>query len=167
MSSCILLSKIVEALDIQSDESSSYLDKNTGEVITLTHDNFRAAEDGESLDEYAQWERQDIQMAKKILNDDQNTYVALPTKFDVNEYQIMEKFCFSVEDQEICDTLCNAIRGRGAFRMFKDCICRFGIADNWYKYQNKVLKRMAIDWCEADDIAYKDDLKDSAKLEGE
>ena len=163
MSGSVLLSKIVEALDIQSDENSSYLDKNTMEVVILTHDDFRAAEDGESLDRYAQWERENIQMAKKILNDDHNTYVALPTKFDVNEYRIMERFCFSVEDEEISDTLCNAIRGRGAFRVFKDCIYRFGIADNWYKYRNEALKRMAIDWCETNDIAYEDDLKNSAK----
>jgi len=161
MSVCVLLSKIVEALDIQSDEDSSYLDKITGEVISLKHDDFSVAEDGESLDDYAQWERENIQMAEKILNDCHKNHLELPTKFDVHEYRIMEKFCFSIQDEEICETLCNAIRGRGAFRMFKDCIYRFEIADDWYKYRTKVLKEMAIDWCEANDITYEDDVKDS------
>ncbi|MHC4411358.1 MAG: UPF0158 family protein [Planctomycetota bacterium] len=161
MSICVLLSKIVEVLDIQGDEDSSYLDKKTGEVISLRHDDFSAAEDGESLDNYAQWECENIQIAEKILNDCHKNYLELPTKFDVNEYRIMERFCFSVQDEEICQTLCNTIRGSGAFRRFKDSIYRFGIDDNWHKYRNEALKKRAIDWCEANDIAYEDDLKDS------
>jgi len=159
------LSKIVEALDIQNDEDSSYLDKITSEVISLSHDDFSAVEDGESLDDYAQWERENIQMAEKILNDCHKNYLPLPSKFDVHEYRIMEKFCFSVQDEEICETLCNAIRGRGAFRRFKDCIYRFEIADDWYKYRSESLKEMAIDWCDANDIAYEDDVKDSGRQE--
>jgi len=160
MSVCVLLSKIVEVLDIQGDEDSSHLDKITGEVISLRHDDFSAVENGESLDDYAQWERENIQMAEKILNDCHKNYLPLPSKFDVHEYRIMENFCFSVQDEEICETLCNAIRGGGAFRRFKDCIYRFEIADNWYKYRAEVLKEMAIDWCDANDIAYEDDVKD-------
>jgi len=161
MSICVLLSKMVEVLDIQSDEDSSYLDKNTGEIITLRDEDLCAAEDGESLDDHAQWEQENIQSAKEILSDSHDAYLALPTKFDVNEYRIMERFCFSVKDEEISEALYNAIRGRGAFRMFKDCIYRFGIADDWYKYRGEALKGIAVDWCMANDIAYEDDLKDS------
>ena len=165
MSGCVLLSKIVEALDIQGDEDSSYLDKNTGEVISLRLDDLSAVEEGESLDDYAQWERENIQMAEKILTDCHKNYLKLPAKFDVHEYWIMERFCFSVQDKEICETLCNAIRGRGAFRRFKDCIYGVEIADDWYEYRAEVLKEMAIDWCEANNITYEDDLKDSGRQE--
>jgi hypothetical protein len=165
MSICVLLSKIVEALDIQGDEDSSYLDKNTGEVISLRLDDFNAAEDGESLDDYAPWERENIQTADKILKGCHKNYLPLPSKFDVHEYQIMEDFCLSVQDEEISETLYNAIRGRGAFGRFKDCIYRFEIADDWYKYRAETLKEMAIDWCEANDIVYENEAKDTGRQE--
>lgn len=57
------------------------------------------------------------------------------------------------------ETLCNAIRGRGAFSKFKDCIHRFEIAENWYKYRAETFKEIAIQWCRDDDIKYNDDLK--------
>ncbi len=163
MSHTVLLSNIVEALDGQGDENSAYLDKNNGEAIILMSDDFRAIEDDVSLDNYSPWERENIQMAKKILHDCHKTSLALPTKFEVNEYRIMEQFCFSREDEEVCDTLCNVIRGRGAFRMFKDCIYRLEIAGDWYQYRSERLKEIAINWCRVNDIIYEDDLNDPAK----
>lgn len=47
MSGSVLLSKIVEALDIQSDENSSFLDKNTMEVVILTHSERDAKKNGD------------------------------------------------------------------------------------------------------------------------
>ena len=69
----------------------------------------------------------------------------------------MEQFSLSIEDQEISESLYNAIHGRGAFRFFKDSIHRFGIADQWYKYRDAALKRIAIDFCEANSIEYHQD----------
>ena len=66
----------------------------------------------------------------------------------------MERFCLSIEDDDMCDDLCNAIRGRGAFRRFKDGIHEYGIADDWYKYRDDTVREIAIDWCEAHGISY-------------
>lgn len=81
-------------------------------------------------------------------------YLPLPTKFDIHEYSIMERFCRSREDDEMRDDLCDAIRGRGAFRRFKDSIHEHGIADDWYKYRDEALREIAIEWCEENGIPY-------------
>ena len=66
----------------------------------------------------------------------------------------MERFCLSVDDEDMRDNLCNAIRGRGAFRSFKDKIHEYGIAEDWYQYRDAALRDIAVTWCEAHGIAY-------------
>ena len=54
-------------------------------------------------------------------------YLPLPDRFEINEYQIMERFCLSVDDEDMRDDLCDAIRGRGAFRSSKTGCRRMGL----------------------------------------
>jgi hypothetical protein len=78
----------------------------------------------------------------------------LPSKYDINEYKIMESFCLSIVDQEISDELYYSIKGKGAFRRFKDMIKRFGIENYWYQHQDEAIKQIAIDWCNENGIAF-------------
>jgi hypothetical protein len=148
----VKLKDIVDELSFQIDEGSSYLNAATGEVVAVTHDALRAAENDEPLEDFAEWQRDMIRTAKDILETDH--CLPLPTKFDVHEYSIMERVCYSIEDDDICDDLCRAIRGRGAFRRFKDRIHEHGIADEWYRYRDEALKEIAIEWCEENGIQY-------------
>ena len=66
----------------------------------------------------------------------------------------MERFCLSVEDQAISDELYYAIKGRGAFRRFKDRIHRYGLAEAWYQYLDEALEKIAKRWCEEHQIDY-------------
>ena len=81
-------------------------------------------------------------------------YLPLPDRFEINEYRMMERFCLSVDDDDLRDDLCDAIRGRGAFRRFKDRMQAYGIAEAWYRYRDAALREMAMAWCEAHGIAY-------------
>ena len=60
----------------------------------------------------------------------------------------MERFCLSVDDDDIRDALCVVIRDRGAFRRFKDRVQAYGIAEAWYRYRDKALREIAVAWCE-------------------
>jgi hypothetical protein len=66
----------------------------------------------------------------------------------------MERFCRSVEDDDMRDDLFNAIQGSGAFRRFKDSIHKHGVADDWYKYRDDELREIAIAWCDENGISY-------------
>jgi nitroreductase len=71
-----------------------------------------------------------------------------------NEYRMMARFCLSVDDEDMRDDLCNAIRGRGAFRRFKDRIQAYGMAEAWYRYRDAALREIAMAWCEEHGIPY-------------
>lgn len=71
---------------------------------------------------------------------------------------MMERFALSVNNEEISDSLYTAIKGRGAFRRFKDEVRRFGIEEDWYRYRDEKFKELAIEWCEDNKIDFTDDL---------
>lgn len=152
MAVTVKLKDIIEGLEFQSDEGSSYLNTTTGEVVDTTDYELRAAEDETPHEHLPEWQIEALRVAKSILETDD--YLPLPTKFDIHEYSIMERFCRSKEDDEMRDDLCDAIRGRGAFRRFKDSIHEHGIADDWYKYRDEALREIAIEWCEENGIPY-------------
>ena len=151
----VKLDEIIEGLEFQSDESSSFLDKTTGKVVLISDYEMRAAEDDEPIEDFPDWEQDLLRIAKEIV-DETGNYIALPTKFDIHEYSIMERFCLSLDDAEMSDTLYSLITGGGAFRRFKDAIHEYGIADDWYKYRNDVLKEIAIEWCKEKGIEFEE-----------
>ena len=154
----VKLSDIVAAIDFQMDEFSSYLNRNTGEIVTISDEEFRAVEDEEPLEDFPEWERENLQIAREILGDSGRVYVQLPTKWDIDEWRMMDRFArWAVEDEQASEELQFAIRGRGAFRMFKHLIHRLGIADQWYEYREQALREIARDWCEANGIPYVED----------
>ena len=150
----VKLSAIIEGIDFQSDEGRSYLHTATGEVIYITDEELRAAEEEAPLDDFPEWQHDQIRMATEMLETDH--YLPLPDRFEINEYQIMERFCLSVDDEDMREDLCDAIRGRGAFRRFKDRVQVYGMAEEWYRYRDAALREIAIAWCEAHGIASTD-----------
>jgi uncharacterized protein UPF0158 len=148
----VKLSDIVEGLEFQSDECFSYLNTATGKIISITDEELRAAENDEPLEDFPEWQHDAIRIAKDIVETEH--YLPLPDRFEIHEYQIMERFCLSVDDEDMRDDLCDAIRGRGAFRRFKDRMQLYGMAEEWYQYRDAALREIAMAWCEAHGIAY-------------
>ena len=147
----VKLSDIIEGLEFQADECFSYLNMTTGEVVSVTTEELRAAEEDEPLEDFPEWQHDAIRIARDIVETEH--YLPLPDRFEINEYSIMERFCLSVDDDDLRDDLCDAIRGRGAFRRFKDRVQVYGMAEDWYRYRDEALREIAIAWCEEHDIA--------------
>ena len=148
----VKLQDILEGLEFLTDEGTSYLNTTPGEVVYVTTEELRAAENEEPLDDFPEWQHDAIRIAGEIVETDH--YLLLPDRFEINEYQIMERFCLSVDDDDLRNDLCDAIRGRGAFRRFKDLIQAYGMAEAWYRYRDAALREIAMSWCEAHGIAY-------------
>jgi hypothetical protein len=148
----VKLSDLIEEMDFQSDERSAFLNRITGDVVSVTDEELRAAENDEPLEDFPEWQHDVIRIAREVVETDH--YLPLPDKFEINEYRIMERFCLSVDDDDMRNDLCNAIRGRGAFRYFKDRIRAYGITDEWYQYRDGALREIAVAWCDAHGIPY-------------
>jgi hypothetical protein len=150
------IGEIVEAMDLQTDEITAFLNQRTGEIVTILAEEFNAVANQEPLEDAPEWERADMRMAQEILGNERD-FLRLPTKEKIDEYQIMERFCLSVRDRKISEGLYVSIKGKGAFRRFKDQILRLGIADQWYKYREEAIKQMAIDWCKSHRIDFEEE----------
>jgi len=150
----VLLQAIVEALEIQFDESYSFLDLETGQVETISAELLRKAEEsGEDDDaDVLDWQQEEWEIAKLIVSTDR--FLKLPTKFDVHEWAIMEDFARSVTSDRIRNDLLNAIHGAGAFRHFKETLRRHRIEPAWFTFRSEALREIAIDWCEEHRIQY-------------
>jgi Uncharacterised protein family (UPF0158) len=67
---------------------------------------------------------------------------------------VVENFCLTVSDQRKQESLLRAIKGKGAFRRFKDKIIDFEIEDQWYSYRDERFKQIAIKWCQDNNVNF-------------
>jgi len=155
MKAIVSIKDVVKEMDVLSDEHLAFLNRHTGELVTLSNEEISAAEEDDNIDEYPEWQRDMIIKAKEVINSDD--YLALPNKFEIHEYHIMEQFCYTVEDDKVRGYLLDKIRGRGAFSRFKDAIQMNGIEEEWYRFRQEKLEKIAIDWLEANQISYTKD----------
>ena len=152
----VSLKEIVNRLDCFVDGWNCYLNKKTGDIVEIQREYLSIAEESEDddLSEYEDWEQDAIREAVDVV-ESWGDYVELPDREEVNEYRIMENFCYSQEDDKLRSKLCYAIDGKGAFRRFRDAIIQHGIEEEWDSYKDKTLCETAREWCEFNQIDYK------------
>lgn len=159
------LSELIEALELQSDQVEDYLDLQTGRVVHIWDSLMSAVQEGddEALEGLEDWEREGIEDAKAIVADSGERFVAAPDKFDFHEYPHMEGFIETLEDRAAAEQLWRAIKGKGAFRYFKDTARRLGLLDQWYKDRDDAIKQHVLAWAEKRQIPLVDDTARSPK----
>jgi len=156
MGTVVNLKEIIAEVDLLPEESTSYWSKKTGKVVLITDEIMEAAEGGAPLEEYPDWMHEPITIAGDILKHGAD-YVALPSKYDINEFRIMESFCSGQKDPKITETLLQDIKGRGAFRRFRNRMHELGLEREWYKFKEEALKKIAIEWCQENHLKYIDE----------
>lgn len=152
----VRLKDIIDEMEMLMEDSRKYLNKETGTIITVSTEELSIAEDSEEDDdfsEYPDWQQESLKDALDVIVNEDN-YIELPDKWEINEYDIMEDFCGSVKNDRMSNALYSAIKGRGAFRRFKDSVIRFGVENDWYRFREEALMRIAIEWCESNEIIF-------------
>lgn len=144
------LKALAEAMDCQMEGYSAYLNVETGEIVEVSDEDLGKVEMGEE----PEWS-EDEDLLREIIERPE-VYRALPSKYDIHEYNIMRDFAHAQEGR-LRDDLLRAISGRGAFRYFKDTIHRYGVAERWYAFKEEVLKEMAREWCEKEGLVINGD----------
>ena len=134
-----------------------FLNIRTGEYVMVNEDYLRKVEHMKNLQDLSGVQEFEKEEIMEILDIEENfeDYEALPTKFDLDEYSIMEDFIETLEDRKVIERLEEAIIGKGAFRKFKDTLSTFGLNETFYNYREQVFLEIAKEWCEARNIPYK------------
>jgi len=151
----VSLKEVAQELDNLFDEMTAYINRETGELHTVSGEDARLTEDEEEGEEedLPEWQKESVAKAKEVLNND--AWIALPGKFEIHEWQIMQDFAESVTDEKLSADLFRAIQGKGAFRYFKDTLDRHGIQDDWFKFKLQALEKIAAEALDVAGIAYK------------
>lgn len=153
----VSLNDIVQEMQIISDTMTVYFKRSSGEFITVTDEYIHASECDESLDDRPEWEQDAIRMTEDVLaHEDDGDYVPLPSRYDIHEYSVIERFCDTVSNPKVANDLFRLIAGRGAFRRFKDAIRRHGVEDGWYRFRDEEYKEIAREWCKENSITWRE-----------
>ena len=166
----IELDDLAFALENSSWETNHYLDLETGQVVMVDTDTWRQLEDiyGEAYDpasdqsfdlaevleqlDLPEWQRQVLLEAYHI-EVNSSRYLTIPHGDSYEGYNDMEAFIFTVEDRDLQDRLWQAIRGRGAFRRFKDTLASHRRERNrWFEFKDGLMERRVLDWLASEGI---------------
>lgn len=151
MAKIVSLQEIVDILEVPSQETESFLNRETGEIIYVTEDD-RFELEAQDPHVVPEWQREHLAKIREVLNTDR--LVQLPGAYDVHEWSIIERFCGTVADTQARDQLVESIHGKGAFRLFRNTLERFGLQEEWYTYRRFAFEQIAREWLEANSIQY-------------
>ena len=146
------LKDVVNEMQMASDELTPYINRKTGELITVTDDELRLAEDSQSDEDLPDWQAETLPKVREVL--DSPDFIALPDRFEIDEWSIMRHFSSGQPNPAHRDELLDAIHGRGAFRMFKMTLDRLKLREEWFRFRDDALETIAIDFLELHDIPY-------------
>jgi hypothetical protein len=155
----VKLSELIEALEFDSDERVTKVDLQKGCVVTVDCSVLSAVEEENEapLGELPDWQNDEVDIARAIAADSGERFVDAPDKFDFHEYRQIERFIGTVADAGTADQLWRAIKGKGAYRYFKDTASRLGVLQQWYEYRDEAMKEFVRDWAEAHQVPIVDD----------
>jgi hypothetical protein len=152
MTTTAKLDELIDALEAQSDSLLAFLDRETGVVELISDESLSLSEsEPEEIASLPQWQREEAELAVRIETTDR--YLALPNRFDVNEWNIMNDFCHQVARENIRNGLLRAIQGNHAFRRFKDKIADHDMWEEWNRFRRGAFEEIIRDWCEENGIS--------------
>lgn len=126
--------EVLQALEGAGMEIEYYYDTKNQEILMIF--------DGMINGEY------NPELMEEIREGFVEDFIPLPGRYDINEYRMMESFIYELPVGRNQSVLEQAIRGKGAFRRFKDCLYNLGMEKNWYGYRDAAYEQIARNWCE-------------------
>ncbi len=152
MEAVVSLGEVVGQLELLTEGLTFYLNRLTGVIHGLRDEEADMIEEGNELEDIPDWQRNELPLIREILESED--WLPLPTQFDIHEWAIMDEFAGSLKDSALRDAVRVAIRGKGAFRIFKNIIYERGIEQDWYQFKALALEQIAIEWLDEHQIPY-------------
>jgi hypothetical protein len=151
-------------------ELSRFLDLETGEIILIQDDLSRYLE--QISDEYGEqlqagqdlnsiletlnvpdWRKEAIRDAVRVEAGFGKRFIRVPAADSYEGYRDMEDFIATLENPRLQNQLELAIRGRGAFRRFKDVLLEYPAErQSWFEFQDARLMQRVLGWLDSNGI---------------
>lgn len=156
----VSLRAVVREMDVFGDDWAAYLNRKTGEIVSVNDEAIRLVEDDEEPEELddgsSEWSDEELAIARAVV--ESSDYLRLPGRDEFEEHRIMTAFAAAQEDDALREDLLCALAGRGAFRRFKDLVIARGRAEAWYAWRDEALAEIAAGWLEVNGIVFVRDL---------
>jgi hypothetical protein len=165
------LDELAIALDTDFSELHQYLDLETGRIVPIMQEKAWELEeiydeiyDEEgnrvvTLEDYLQqrddpdWQKEMMLEADRVEQGYGTRYIRVERDDPYDDYRAMERFIDTVNDAHLREHLWSAIRGRGAFRRFKDLLARHPqVQEDWFAFKDARLRKRVTNWLEFHDI---------------
>ena len=148
----VRLTDVVNEMDVLNGEWRVYLNKQTGEMVTATPENEGLLEDASAAERAAAWQLEQLPKIREAL--DSEDWIALPDRFEIHEWSIMERFVMSLDDDTPRERLERAIHRSGAFRRFKDAVQELDLREAWFRFRDRAFEEIAVAWLEDNGVPF-------------
>ena len=137
----IPLKQVIQAIEEANEAFTRFWDAKTGKTVYLA--------DPLMTD----MTEEDKALAAEMENTPER-FLRFPTKYEIHQYRIIEDFIAQLSPGKAQEELAYAIRGKGAFRRFKQSVRYHGLEQRWYDYLAEAYRELAIRWCAEEGLEY-------------
>ena len=137
----IPLKQVIQAIEEANEVFTSFWDTKTGKTVYLADPLMTdLTEEDEAL--------------AAVIEETPEQFLRFPTKYEIHQYRIMEDFIDRLSPGKAQEELVYAIRGKGAFRRFKQSVRYHGLEQRWYDDLAEANRELAIRWCDEEGLEY-------------
>lgn len=152
MPATVSLAEVVEALALQSEMSSAFVNRQTGEILSCTEEEISLAEQGD--DESApEWMQPTLPKIRETLQGE--PWLELPSKLELHEWEFMKRFADEQKNESVRAELRDSIHGAGAFRRFRAVVYRLGMEKQWHRFADQQIEEIAKEWLQENKIEFR------------
>lgn len=151
----ISLSDVIEAIEFEGELITHYYNKKTGIIMYVEDEsvsNYKT-EDINNLGDFEEWERELIEAIYDVKVNSKD-YIQLPNREEINECGMMIEFCNSIDNDSFKSDSLENLGYDERIRKLRDHIEKAGSLNEWYDYREKEEHKLAINWCEKNNIEY-------------
>jgi hypothetical protein len=131
------LDELCEAMENSSYENEYYLDLETGEILFLS----------EYMDD------EETEKLREKIDDAPERFEPIPKVESLVGYEDIRDFIASITNEHLGELLEVAIKGKGAFRRFKDVLLSYPEErKQWFQFKDDRMQKRALEWLDDIDI---------------
>ena len=143
------LELLVQSFSFNEDDlAKEYLDTYTGDIINIPSELERVVQGEQSEGELEDWQRELLEDAYAVKNDDKERYILIPNTDDAYTYDTMVSFVKEkIYSENLRDMLLNALNGNQPMRNFKNILFEHEEElVKWEVYEEEKAEEYAINW---------------------